>query len=141
MKCKIVNFKTHGDERGNLIAIEQNNEIPFEIKRIYYIFDTIDGVRRGYHAHKELQQMLICIHGSCKILLDDGDEKKIVELDDPSKGLYLNDVLWREMYDFSADAVLLVIVSDYYSEDDYIRDYTDFLRFKKKISCEKSTIN
>ena len=141
MKYKIVNFETHGDERGNLIAIEQNNEIPFEIKRIYYIFDTIDGVRRGYHAHKELQQMLICIHGSCKILLDDGNEKKIVELDDPSKGLYLNDVLWREMYDFSADAVLLVIVSDYYSEDDYIRDYTDFLRFKKKISCEKSTIN
>ena len=83
MKYKIIKFTTHGDERGNLIALEQNNEIPFEIKRIYYIFDNINNVRRGFHAHKDLKQMLICVSGKCKILLDDGKEKKIVSLDKP----------------------------------------------------------
>lgn len=129
MKYKIIKFTTHGDERGNLIALEQNNEIPFEIKRIYYIFDNINNVRRGFHAHKDLKQMLICVSGSCKILLDDGNDKVTLELNSCDKGILLYGPIWREMYDFSSDAVLLVIASEYYTEEDYIRDYDDYIEY------------
>ena len=120
-------FQQHGDSRGQLVAIENLIDIPFEIKRVYYMYDTKEGVRRGKHAHKSLEQILICIHGSCKILLDNGKEKKIVSLERPYEGLYIANDMWREMYDFSSDAVLMVLASDYYNEEDYIRDYDDFL--------------
>ena len=120
-------FQPHGDERGQLIALEEFKDIPFEIKRIYYMYDTADGVRRGHHAHKSLEQILICIHGSCKIHLDNGSEQKEIPLEKPYEGLYIPNNMWREMYDFSPDAVLLVLASDYYSEDDYIRNYEEFL--------------
>ena len=116
-----------GDQRGSLIAIEGDTTIPFSIKRIYYIFDTKEGVRRGYHAHKKLRQVLICVRGSCKILLDTGKEKKVIPLDKPSRGLLIEQLIWREMYDFTSDCVLLVLASDYYNENDYIRDYSVFL--------------
>lgn len=122
-------FQPHGDERGQLVALEEHKDIPFEIKRVYYMYDTGNGIRRGYHAHKSLEQILICIHGSCKILLDNGFEKKIIPLEKPYEGLYISNNMWREMYDFSPDAVLLVLASDYYDENDYIRDYEEFLRF------------
>lgn len=122
-------FQQHGDERGQLIALEQYNDIPFEIKRVYYMYGTREGVIRGYHAHKNLKQILICIHGSCKVLLDNGKEKKKVFLERPYEGLYVPNDMWREMYDFSSDAVLLVLASDYYKEEDYIRDYDKFLDF------------
>lgn len=93
------------------------------------MYDTGKGVRRGLHAHKSLEQILICIHGSCKILLDNGNEKKIVPLEKPYEGLYIANDMWREMYDFSPDAVLLVLASDFYDEKDYIRDYNEFLTF------------
>lgn len=121
-------FQQHGDDRGMLVALEEFNDIPFEIKRVYYMYDTIDGVRRGLHAHKSLEQILICIHGSCKILLDNGSEKKIVSLERPYEGLYVPNNMWREMYDFSKDAVLMVLASEMYNEDDYIRDYDTFLK-------------
>ncbi len=121
-------FQQHGDDRGMLVALEEFNDIPFEIKRVYYMYDTIDGVRRGLHAHKSLEQILICIHGSCKILLDNGNEKKIVSLERPYEGLYVPNNMWREMYDFSKDAVLMVLASEVYNEDDYIRDYDTFLK-------------
>ena len=124
-------FQQHGDERGQLVALEQYKDIPFEIKRVYYMYDTGKGVRRGFHAHKSLEQILICIHGSCKILLDNGKEKKIVSLEKPYEGLYISNDMWREMYDFSPDAVLMVLASDYYKEEDYIRNYDDFLEFLK----------
>lgn len=129
MEIKMTSFQPHGDERGQLIAIEAGKDIPFEVKRVYYMYDTGAGVRRGYHAHKKLQQILICIHGSCKILLDNGREKEIVPLDDPNKGLFIGNNIWREMFDFSSDAVLMVLASEYYDETDYIRDYNDFLKF------------
>ncbi len=116
-----------GDQRGSLIAIEGSTTIPFSIKRVYYIFDTKEGVRRGYHAHKKLKQVLICVSGSCKILLDNGKEKKVITLDKPSRGFLLEPFFWREMYDFSSDCVLLVLASDHYNENDYIRDYSVFL--------------
>jgi len=125
-------LQQHGDERGQLVALEEFKDIPFEIKRVYYMYDTGEGVRRGSHAHKKLEQLLICIHGSCKILLDNGEEKKVVLLEKPYEGLYISNDMWREMYDFSSDAVLLVLASDYYDEEDYIRDYDTFLASKVK---------
>ena len=125
-------FQPHGDERGQLIAIEEQKDIPFAIKRVYYMYDTGKGVVRGHHAHKKLQQILVCVHGSCKIRLDNGTEKKVVALEKPYEGLYVSNAMWREMYDFSPDAVLMVLASEYYTEDDYIRNYEDFLNFVKK---------
>jgi len=125
-------FKPHGDERGQLVALEEFKDIPFEIKRVYYMYDTLLNVTRGFHAHKNLKQILICIHGSCKIRLDNGKEKKVVPLEKPYEGLFVDNNIWREMYDFSEDAVLLVLASELYDENDYIRDYDEFLKFVDK---------
>lgn len=125
---ELVNFKTLGDERGSLIALEENYNTPFAIKRVYYIFDTKEGVRRGYHAHIDLKQMAICVKGSCKFLLDNGVKIDHVKLDSPNKGLLIEGLIWREMYDFSEDCVLMVLADEHYNEDDYIRDYDIFLR-------------
>jgi len=130
MQVQKFMFQMHGDERGMLIALEEYKDIPFEIKRVYYMYDTGEGVRRGFHAHKSLEQILICIHGSCKVLLDNGEEKKTVALEKPYEGLYIANDIWREMFDFSPDAVLMVLASDYYKEEDYIRNYDDFLRWR-----------
>ena len=105
MKLNIINFKSLGDERGLLISLEQNRNIPFEIKRIYYIFKTKRDVIRGYHAHKNLKQVAVCISGTCKFLLDNGKKKINVLLDSPSKGLLIDEMIWHEMYDFSEDCV------------------------------------
>jgi dTDP-4-dehydrorhamnose 3,5-epimerase-like enzyme len=122
-------FQQHGDERGQLVSLEEFNDIPFEIKRVYYMYGTKKGVRRGLHAHKSLEQILVCIHGSCNILLDNGAEKKVVSLERPYEGLYVPCNMWREMYDFSPGAVLMVLASEVYREEDYIRDYDEFLSF------------
>lgn len=121
---------------GKLVALEEYSDIPFEIKRVYYMFGTMPGVRRGNHAHRSLQQILVCVYGSCDVLLDNGTEKKIVSLEKPYEGLYVPNDMWREMYNFSEGAVLLVFASDIYKEEDYIRDYDDFLKFVKKGSEE-----
>jgi len=121
-------FQPHGDERGMLVALEEFNDIPFRVKRVYYMYDTKAGVVRGNHAHKSLEQILVCIHGKCKIRLDNGREKKVVNLEKPYEGLYVANNMWREMFDFSPDAVLLVLASEPYDEKDYIRDYDEFLK-------------
>lgn len=125
---KWIDFPALGDERGSLIALEAEKSVPFVIKRVYYIFDTKDGVARGFHAHKKLQQVAVCITGKCRMILDNGHERKEVWLDSPTKGLVIGDLVWREMHDFSEDCVLLVLASEYYDESDYIRDYDEFLR-------------
>lgn len=125
-------FPPHGDERGQLVAIEALKDLPFEFKRVYYIYDTNDGVRRGFHAHYDLEQILICVSGSCKIHLDNGFETEEVLLDKPYEGLYIANNMWREMYDFTEGAVLLVIASRPYEESDYIRDYNDFIKMVKE---------
>ena len=122
-------FKEHGDGRGQLIAVETGKEIPFPIRRVYYIYGVGEGVRRGYHAHKKLEQILICMHGSCKILLDDGNEKAVVQMNSPNEGVYIGHTTWREMFEFSPDAVLVVLASELYDEKDYIRDYNDFISY------------
>lgn len=125
-------FQPHGDKRGQLVALEELKDIPFKIKRVYYMYETLPGVIRGFHAHKSLQQILICIHGSCKILLDNGSEKKVVPLEKPYEGVYVSNAMWREMFDFSPDAVLMVLASELYDESDYIRDYDEFLKYVKE---------
>lgn len=124
-------FQPHGDERGQLISLEEMKDIPFKIKRVYYMYDTVQGVTRGFHAHRSLQQILVCVHGSCKVRLDNGHEKKVVALEKPYEGLYIANNMWREMFEFSSDAVLMVFASELYDESDYIRDYDEFLRFVK----------
>lgn len=122
-------FAVRGNDVGMLSFLEAERDIDFPIKRVYYIYNVAPGERRGFHAHKKLQQVLICIHGSCKILLDDGTDKAVVELTDPAEGLLVGNAMWREMYDFSPGAVLLVLASEYYDESDYIRDYQQFLNY------------
>ena len=125
-------FQPHGDERGQLVALEEYKDIPFEIKRVYYMYDTANGVHRGFHAHRSLEQILVFILGSCKVLLYNGREKKVVPLEKPYEGLYISNNMWREMYDFSPDAVLLVFASQLYDESDYIRNYDEFLKFTEE---------
>lgn len=128
MEVKKYTFPPHGDERGQLVAIEAMKDLPFEVRRVYYIYDTLPEVRRGFHAHKCLEQILICVHGSCRIHLDNGFDTAEVLLDKPNEGLYIANDMWREMYDFSDGAVLLVLASEYYDEADYIRDYNAFIK-------------
>jgi dTDP-4-dehydrorhamnose 3,5-epimerase-like enzyme len=131
MEIKIIPLQAHGDDRGSLIALEEENNIPFEIKRVYYMFNTRDGVRRGLHAHRKLKQVAIAVRGSCRFVLDDGVERVEILLDNPGQGLLIDSCVWREMYDFSKDCVLMVLANSHYDESDYIRDYDDFLRIAK----------
>lgn len=124
---KLLNFKTLGDERGSLVAIEEGYNTPFEIKRVYYIFDTKEGVERGFHAHINLKQMAIVVKGSCIFVLDDGIKKEEIELNNPNQGLLIEGLIWREMKNFSPDCVLVVLASEHYDESDYIRNYNKFL--------------
>ena len=126
MKVHFLQLQTHGDDRGSLIALEEGKNIPFQVKRVYYMFETGDGVRRGYHAHKSLKQVAIAVRGSCCFLLDDGTEKINVRLDNPCQGLLIESFIWREMYDFSPDCVLMVLADNLYDEADYVRDYATF---------------
>ena len=124
---KTISFKPLGDQRGSLVALENNKSVPFDIKRVYYIFGTKEGVSRGFHAHRNLKQVAVCVTGSCRFVLDNGKQKEEVILNSATKGLLIEDLIWREMYDFSPDCVLMVLASEYYDESDYIREYDDFL--------------
>ncbi|MDY0328700.1 MAG: FdtA/QdtA family cupin domain-containing protein [Arcobacteraceae bacterium] len=126
-KYELLDFKTLGDERGSLIAIEEGYNTPFEIKRVYYIFDTKEGIERGFHAHINLKQIAIAVKGSCTFVLDNGIKKDEMKLTNPNQGLLIEGLIWREMKDFSPDCVLVVLASEHYDESDYIRDYDRFL--------------
>ncbi|MFX3632166.1 MAG: FdtA/QdtA family cupin domain-containing protein [Candidatus Pristimantibacillus sp.] len=123
---KVIETKELGDERGLLSVIEENLTIPFEIKRVFYIYGTKSDVRRGYHGHYKTRQALVAIAGSCKVYLDNLQRKEEVLLDSPNKILILEPNDWHEMHDFSSDCVLLVLASHYYDPADYIRDYQSF---------------
>lgn len=122
-----VELPNLGDHRGSLVVLESNKNIPFEFKRIYYIFDVKTDTPRGFHAHKNLYQIAFCIKGKFKMLMDNGLEKQEVIVSQPNKGLLIPPMVWHEMHDFSNDCILLVIANDYYDESDYIRDYENFL--------------
>jgi dTDP-4-dehydrorhamnose 3,5-epimerase-like enzyme len=123
---KPISFPPLGDDRGSLVALETHKTVPFDVKRVYYIFGTKSGVSRGFHAHRALQQVAVCVTGKCRMVLDDGHQREEVWLDSPTKGLLIGDLVWREMHDFSPDCVLLVLASEFYNESDYIRSYDEF---------------
>jgi len=125
---KLFDFKILGDERGSLVALEENKDIPFDIRRVFYIYNTQDGISRGNHSHYKTKQFLIAVNGSCKVTLDDGKEKQTFDLNKPNIGLFQDAMLWGTMHDFSSDCVLMVLADAYYDEADYIRNYDDFLK-------------
>ncbi len=133
---RMVNFKKHSDNYGNLTPVEAEKDIPFGIKRVYYIYEVEEGVRRGFHSHRDLHQILICPHGKVKILVKTPEEEQIIELNNPSEGLYIGPMIWREMYDFEDGAVLLVLASEHYTVSDYIRDYDVYCEEAKEYDFE-----
>ena len=133
---KILNFKDLGDERGKLVVLEGTKDIPFDIARVFYIYGSDDSVVRGQHANINSQFVLVNVAGTSKVKVDNGFESSIIELNKPMMGLYLDKMVWKEMYDFSQDSVLLVLASTHYDEKEYIRDYDEYL----KIIQSKKTI-
>lgn len=133
-RYKVFDFEVHSDPRGKLTSLSNNQEIPFEIKRIYYTWDMPKEAIRGGHAHKKLDEVMICLHGSCDFVLDDGKEKVTITLDKPNKGLYIPAWLWRDFRNFSSDCIVALIASDYYNTEDYIRDYNEYLKIIKEMS-------
>lgn len=129
--CKIIDLRKIHDVRGNLTPIEGGTDVPFDIKRIYYLYDVPSGESRGAHAHKELQQLIIAANGSFTITLDDGTNKKSFTLNRPYQGLLIVPGIWRDLDDFSSGAVLLCLASEHYLKEDYIRDYNEFIDYKK----------
>lgn len=127
---KVIDFEVHPDERGKLTAVSEMKEIPFEIKRIYYTWDMPKEAIRGGHAHKVLDEVMICLHGSCDFVLDDGKEKITITLDRPNKGLYVSAHLWRHFTNFSPDCVVILIASDYFHPEDHVKDYNEFLNLR-----------
>ena len=129
MNYRLIQMQIHGDHRGKLVSLESLRNCPFEIKRCYYIFDTLPEQVRGLHAHTDMEQILIALDGACQIVLDDGlGVKEKFWLNTPEIGLYIGKNIWREMQHFSYGCKLLVLASDYYDEREYIRDYQEFLR-------------
>lgn len=126
--CSLLKFKNFSDQYGTLVPIESKIDVPFEIKRIYYIFNVEHDICRGFHAHRSLHQVLICLKGSVKIRVKNPDSEEIIELNDPSVGLYIGSYIWREMFNFTEGSVLLVLASEYHDENDYIRNYDFYLK-------------
>lgn len=129
--CRLIDLRKIHDVRGNLTPIEGGSDIPFDIKRIYYLYDVPSGESRGAHAHKELQQLVVAANGSFTITLDDGKNKKSFTLNRPYQGLLIVPGIWRDLDDFSSGAVLLCLASEHYVAADYIRDYDKFLKYKE----------
>lgn len=133
MTChKLQELKVLGDHRGQLVALEANRQIPFDIKRVFYIYGTEAGIPRGNHSHYKTKQFLVAVHGSCKVTLDDGKTKETYDLNKPNLGLFQDALIWGTMHDFSSDCVLMVLANDYYVASDYITDYDKFLQVVAK---------
>lgn len=129
--CSIIELdKHHSDRKGNISVIENNDTIPFEAKRVYYLYDVPGGEARGSHAHKELSQLIIAVSGSFSVTLDDGNVKRTFMLNRPYQGLYVVPGIWRDLYDFSSGAVCMVLASEKYDEKDYIRNYNEYLLYR-----------
>lgn len=129
--CTIVELdKHHSDRKGNLSVVENGVTLPFDVKRVYYLYDIPGGESRGSHAHKELEQMIVAASGSFKVTLDDGKEKRSFFLNRPYQGLLVKPGMWRDLEDFSSGAVCMVLASEVYQAEDYIRDYEEFIKFR-----------
>ena len=130
-KCPIIHFGDLGDERGKLVVIEGGQAIPFDIKRVFYIYESDDTVVRGQHANRESEFVLVNVAGKSKVRITDGKEEVVVELNEPMMGVYIPKMIWKDMYDFSEDSVLLVLASEHYDGNEYIRDYDEYLEVMK----------
>lgn len=129
--CSIIELdKHHSDRKGNLTVVENGITLPFDVKRVYYIYDVPGGESRGAHAHKALEQLIIAASGSFTVTLDDGTNKKSFYLNHPYQGLYVKPGMWRDLDDFSSGAVAMVLASEIYQKEDYIRDYQEFIEFR-----------
>lgn len=129
--CSLIELdRHHSDRKGNLTVVENGQTLPFDVKRVYYIYDVPGGENRGAHAHKQLEQLIVAASGSFTVTLDDGKNKRSFFLNRPYQGLYVKPGMWRDLEDFSSGAVCLVLASELYDKDDYIRNYDDFLKFK-----------
>jgi len=128
--CKLITIDQIGDRRGHISVVENNKEVPFEVKRIYYLYDVPSGEERGGHAHKDLKQLIIAVSGSFDVIVGDGETEKTFSLNRPNKGLYFTSGLWRKINNFSSGAICLVLASHKYDEKDYIRNYNEFLSYK-----------
>lgn len=131
-KCRMIEFPQKGDDRGHLVIVEGNQDIPFEIKRVFYIYGSDKDVIRGKHANYNTEFVLINVAGTSKVKVDDGTEQKIFSLDRPHIGIFLPRMVWKDMYDFSEDSVLLVLASEHYDETEYIRSYSEYLEIMKQ---------
>ncbi|MFR2395696.1 MAG: sugar 3,4-ketoisomerase [Parasutterella sp.] len=132
---KVISFEEHRDRRGALVALESTREVPFEIKRVYFIYDTDPNYERGFHAHFNLKQLLICVSGSVDIHVSEGPEQRdVINLNEPSKGLLIEGVVWREMKNWKPGTVLLVFASEFYNREDYIFDFEEFISLAKKLN-------
>ena len=129
--CKVIELdKHHSDRKGNLTVVENGKTLPFDVKRAYYLYDVPGGESRGSHAHRELEQLIVAASGSFTVTVDDGKDRLSFFLNRPYQGLYVKAGMWRDLFDFSSGAVALVLASDVYKEEDYIRDYGEFLHFR-----------
>lgn len=125
---KMIEFKQNGDDRGKLVVVEGMKDIPFDIKRIFYIYGSDTGVVRGQHANRRSEFVLINVCGSSKVRVRDGQKEEVFVLDEPHTGIYLTNMLWKDMYDFSEDSILLVLASEVYDSSEYIRDYDEYIK-------------
>ena len=132
-QCKVLNFGDLGDERGKLVVVEGNKDIPFKIERVFYIYGSDSEVVRGQHANRESEFVLINVGGTSKVRIDNGHTEAIIELNKPMMGLYIPTMVWKDMYDFSEDSILLVLASTHYNGQEYIRDYEEY---KKEMGAE-----
>ncbi len=130
--CNVIELPKQHNPAGNITFVENNIQVPFEVKRVYYLYDIPGGETRGGHAHYELRQLIVAASGSFDVLIDDGKNKKIVNLNRPNFGLLVVPGIWRELVNFSSGAICLVLASQKYDEVDYIRDYNDFITYKNK---------
>lgn len=129
--CSIIEFdRHHSDRKGNLTVVENGKTLPFDVKRVYYIYDVPGGENRGAHAHKQLEQLIVAASGSFTVTLDDGKNKRSFFLNRPYQGLYVKPGMWRDLGDFSSGAVCMVLASEVYNKEDYIRDYQDFITYR-----------
>ena len=131
MITELQEFKVLGDHRGQLVALEANRQIPFDVKRVFYIYGTQEGVPRGNHSHYKTKQFLVAVNGNCKVTLDNGKEKETFDLNKPNLGLFQDALIWGTMHDFSSDCVLMVLADEYYDASDYITNYDKFLEVVK----------
>ena len=133
MITELQEFKVLGDHRGQLVALEANRQIPFDVKRVFYIYGTQESVPRGNHSHYKTKQFLVAVNGNCKVTLDNGKEKETFDLNKQNLGLFQDALVWGTMHDFSNDCVLMVLADEYYDASDYITDYDKFLKEVKNV--------